>query len=305
MIILTDAIIYACILIVLCLGLTLTYKITRVPNFAHTTFAILGMYMALITTHVYGLSPYHALPLAFVVSGGVSLFLYFGIIRVLQRRGSSDISLIISTLAFDIAMIGVVNILADYLAQDLRVISRDFTLRSYDIVIFDLPGVLIASIVMVGVLIASLYYLLYYTKFGISMRASIENASLAQVFGINTEKVFCISWFLSGGLGGVAGVFMSMWFQGDPSLSPLLLPTVFAGSIVGGFSSIYGAILGGIIIGITEIFGTNLLASTFGYWIIPYRPLIPFVFIVITLMVSPKGVSHIIERIREKRWMTQ
>ena len=297
MIILIDAVIYASVLAVLCVGLTLTYKITNVPNFAHTSFAILGMYMGLIMVRVFDANPFFALPLAFLVSGGVALFLYYGILRILIKNGSTYLSLIIATLAFDIFMIGVVNILADYLFKTFKFISRDFTLRSFDIVINGIPMVLIVSIVTLAILVVGLYYLLYCTKFGMAMRASIDNTSLAGTFGIDTNKIFSFSWFLSGGLGGIGGVLMSVWFQGDPYLSVILLPSVFAGSIVGGFSSVYGAILGGIIIGFSEIIGTSALSDWFGYWIIPYRPIIPFLFIIFTLLLFPKGLSVVFEKL--------
>ncbi len=298
--ILVDGIIYACVLAALCVGLTLTYKITKVPNFAHTTFAILGMYMTLITARILDATPYLAMPLAFAVSGATSLFLYWGVIRVLQKKKSSYLSLIIATLSFDIFMIGVLNIMADYIANDFHVISRDFTLRSYDGVILGAPMILVVSLVVISGMVFGLYWLLYRTVFGISMRASIENTSLAQTFGINTNRIFMFSWFLSGSLAGVAGVLMSVWFQGDPGLAAIMLPSVFAGSIVGGFTSIYGAILGGAVIGFSEILGTNALALAFGYWVVPYRPIIPFLFIIVTLLVSPKGISCLIDTIRRK-----
>ncbi len=301
MIILVDAIVYACVLSVLCIGLTLTYKITNVPNFAHTTFAVLGMYMALITTKIFGSSPYLAMPLAFVLSGSVALFLYYFIIRTLQNKKASFLSLIIATLSFDIFMIGVLNIISDYISNTFQVAARDFTLRSFDGILFDLPMVLVVSCVVLACVVFGLYYLLYRTKFGISMRATIQNSTLASTFGINTNRIFCVSWFLSGAMGGIAGVLMSVWFQGDPSLSAIMLPSVFAGSIVGGFSSLYGAILGGIVIGVSEILGTSYLASVLGYWIVPYRPIIPFLFIILTLLISPKGLSSAIERLRSRR----
>ncbi len=297
MIILVDAIIYGSVLAVLCVGLTLTYKITNVPNFAHTTFAVLGMYMGLIVVRIFDSNPFVALPIAFALSGAVALFLYYGILRILIKKGSTYLSLIIATLSFDILMVGVMNILADYLFQTFKIVSRDFTLRSYDIVIDGTPMVLIVSVVILGGLIVGLYYLLYQTRFGMSMRASIDNTHLAGSFGIDTNKVFAFSWFLSGGLGGIAGVLMSVWFQGDPSLSVIMLPSVFAGSIVGGFSSIYGAIIGGLIIGFSEILGTSVLANVLGYWVIPYRPIIPFLFIIFTLLLFPKGISVIFEKL--------
>ena len=297
MIILVDAIIYGSVLAVLCVGLTLTYKITNVPNFAHTTFAILGMYMGLIVVRIFDSNPFVALPIAFALSGAVALFLYYGILRILIKKGSTYLSLIIATLSFDILMVGIMNILADYLFQTFKIVSRDFTLRSYDIVIDGTPMVLIVSVVILVGLSVGLYYLLYQTRFGMSMRASIDNTHLAGSFGIDTNKVFAFSWFLSGGLGGIAGVLMSVWFQGDPSLSVIMLPSVFAGSIVGGFSSIYGAIIGGLIIGFSEILGTSALANILGYWVIPYRPIIPFLFIIFTLLLFPKGISVIFEKL--------
>jgi len=86
MIIIYDGLIYASVLAVLCVGLTLTYKITSVPNFSHMAFAIRGMYMALITSKVLGLSVYAALPLAFAASGLVSLLFYLAVIRILQKK---------------------------------------------------------------------------------------------------------------------------------------------------------------------------------------------------------------------------
>jgi branched-chain amino acid transport system permease protein len=295
-----DSIVYACMLSVLCVGLTLTYKITNIPNFAHTSFAVLGMYVALVITRVYDANPYISLPLAFVASGATSFLLYYGIIRILQKKKSSYLTLIIATLSFDFVMIGVLNIIADII-HGYRVTSRDFTLRSFDEVILGIPMVLIASIILLAGLLFGLYYLLYKTKFGISMRASIENVGLAETMGIDTNRIFGVSWFLSGGLGGIAGVLLALWFQGDPSLAALLLPSVFAGSIVGGFSSIYGAVIGGMMVGVTEIIGTGILASNIGVWIVAYKPVIAFLFIIVTLLVFPKGLASLKHNFRKKK----
>ncbi len=302
MIIIYDGLIYASVLAVLCVGLTLTYKITSVPNFSHMAFAILGMYMALITSKVLGLSVYAALPLAFAASGLVSLLFYLAVIRILQKKKSSVISLIIATLAFDIFMIGVLNILADSIRNGFQVLSRDFTLRSTDIVLADgLPLVFVVSIAVLVGLALGLYYLLYRTNYGMRMRASIENETLARTLGIDTRLIFSMSWFLSGGLAGIAGVLMALWFQGDPSLAMIMLPSIFAGSIVGGFTSIYGAILGGLLVGLSEIIGTTALVDVFGYWIVQYRPIIPFIAMIATLLVLPGGLAQLVTIIRQRR----
>ena len=106
-------------------------------------------------------------------------------------------------------------------------------------------------------------------------------------------RVAWLEYLLGGAMAGVAGALMSLWFQGDPSLGLTMMPSIFAASIVGGFFSIYGAIAGGLLIGLTEILGTRFLAGELGTWIISYRPLIPLAFIVITIMIAPNGLAGI------------
>jgi len=86
----TDAVIFASLLALLSIGLTLTYLTTRVPNFAHASFATIGVYIALITSRVWETSPYFAIPIAFVISGVVAVALYTFILKPLIRKGASE-----------------------------------------------------------------------------------------------------------------------------------------------------------------------------------------------------------------------
>jgi branched-chain amino acid transport system permease protein len=156
-----------------------------------------------------------------------------------------------------------------------------------------LPMIVIAAPVAVAILAITLHIMLRKTKFGIAMRAATENSDLSGIVGINVKLVFGVSWLLGGGIAGIAGALMSLWFQGDPNLGPQLIPSIFAASIVGGFLSIYGAIAGGLLVGLTEVLGTRFLAGEFGSWLIAYRPLIPLVFIVATLLIAPRGLAGI------------
>jgi len=289
----SDAIIFASLLALLSIGLTLTYITTRVPNFAHASFATIGVYIALIATRVWDTSPYIAIPIAFVVSGLVAVALYTFILKPLIRKGSSQAIQMIATLAFDLVVIALLNINADYIVKTFQVTSREFTLRSYDAEFMGLPFIVFAAPITIAILAISLHIMLRKTKFGIAMRASTTNSDLAETVGINVKLVYAVSWLLGGGFAGIAGALMSMWFQGDPNLGPQLIPSVFAASIAGGFLSIYGAIAGGLLVGFTEVLGTRFLAGEFGSWLISYRPLIPLVFIVVTLLLAPRGLAGI------------
>ncbi len=289
----SDAIIFASLLGLLSIGLTLTYLTTRVPNFAHASFATIGVYIALIATRVWESSPYIAIPIAFVISGLVALSLYHFILKPLIRKGSSQAIQMIATLAFDLVVIALLNISADFIVKTFQVTSRDFTLRSFDAEMFGLPMIVFIAPAAIAILAITLHVILRKTKFGIAMRAATQNSDLAETVGVNVKLVYGVSWILGGGFAGIAGALMSLWFQGDPNLGPLLIPSVFAASIVGGFFSIYGAIAGGVLVGLTEVLGTRFLAGEFGAWLIAYRPLIPLVFIVVTLLLAPRGLAGI------------
>ena len=289
----SDAIIFASLLALLSIGLTLTYLTTRVPNFAHASFATIGVYIALVTTRVWDSTPYIAIPIAFVISGIVAVALYTFILKPLIRKGASQAIQIVATLAFDLIVIALLNIFADYIVNTYQVTSREFTLRSYDVEFMGLPLIVFAAPITIAVLAITLHIVLRKTKFGIAMRAATENSDLSGIVGINVKLIFGVAWLLGGGIAGIAGALMSLWFQGDPSLGPQLIPSVFAASIVGGFFSIYGAIAGGLLVGLTEVLGTRFLAGEFGSWLIAYRPLIPLVFIVVTLLLAPRGLAGI------------
>ena len=289
----SDAVIFASLLALLSIGLTLTYLTTRVPNFAHASFATIGVYIALITSRVWETSPYFAIPIAFAISGVVAVALYTFILKPLIRKGASQAIQMVATLAFDLIIIAILNITADYIVKTFQVTSREFTLRSYDAEFMGLPLIVFVAPAVVIILAITLHIMLRKTKFGIAMRAATENPDLSGTVGINVKLVYGVSWLFGGGLAGIAGALMSLWFQGDPALGPQLIPSIFAASIVGGFLSIYGAIAGGLLVGLTEVLGTRFLAGEIGSWLIAYRPLIPLVFIVVTLLVAPRGLAGI------------
>jgi len=160
----SDAIIYASLLVMLSMGLTLTYLTTKVPNFAHASFAVVGVYLALIVSRVFENSPYVAIPFAFVLSGGIALALYTFILKPLIRKGASQAIQMIATLAFDLVLIGLLNITADYIVKTFKVISREFTLRSYDGTFLDLPLILFVAPTLIVIISISLHVMLKKNK---------------------------------------------------------------------------------------------------------------------------------------------
>lgn len=290
-ILLSRAIIFSSLLTLLSIGLTLTYLTTKVPNFAHGTFAALGAYVTLTAVMLWKGNPYHFLFLAPIIGGMIAMAQYLIVFRPLTRRGATVVGLMITTLAIEFILLAVMNIYADYLSTQFKIKSRYFLLSYYDIDLAGQRGLLIVSPTLVMVTVMSLYLALTKTKFGVAMRAAIEDSSLASVMGINVNLVYAISWFIAGGLAGLSGALLPLWFPGNPNMGSSVIVSVFAASIVGGLGSIYGAVLGGFLIGLAEILGTRFLSANLGAWVIPYRPLIPLIAIAISLLLAPQGLA--------------
>jgi branched-chain amino acid transport system permease protein len=301
-ILLSGALIFSSLLTLLSIGLTLTYLTTKVSNFAHSAIASVGAYITLTVVEVWQGNPYHYLFVAVLVGSVLALTQYLLVFRPLIRRGASNVVLMVATLAMELVLLSVLNIYADYLTKTFKIRSRYFFLASSDITLIGQRGLLIIAPSLTVIIATLLHLLLTRTKFGIAMRAAIEDPSLASVVGINVDLVYAVSWVVAGGLGGLSGALLPLYTPGYPEMSAIIIVSVFAASIVGGLISIYGAVLGGLLMGLSEILGTSYLASFLGSWVIPYRPLIPLIAIVITLLLAPNGIMGVKGLKTESLW---
>ena len=290
----TDSIVYGSLFGLMAIGLTLTYLTTKVPNFAYGSFVTIGIYTSFSLYRLDKVIPYFSIPVAFLVGGTASVAMYLGILRVLARRGSSLVALMISTLALDIAFTGIFGIYTDYLYNHYLLIdSKSFYQLSGDFLLYDLPGVSYIAPISLAVVTIAVFLLLSRTKFGVAMRASVENPNLARVVGINVEKVYVFAWFLAGAFAATSGVFYTLRLPGSVDAGSKLIVEIFSASVLGGLASIYGAVLGGLIIGMSEILVTTAGTQIFGSWVLIYQKGIPLVIMIITLLFLPQGLVSV------------
>ena len=298
--IIKDALVYANCVTMMSIGFTLVYMISRVPNFAQSTFAVLGVYCTFTMVRILEINPYLAMPLGVLLGAVLALVVYLGVVNTLTKYGAGPILLTISLLALQQIFLAGVQIYADYVRTVLGVYSRGFMLRVNDFRVGEFPGVLLVSTVLIVVIIVSLHLVLTRTQFGIAIRATVENAPLAAVLGINVKKISLVSWMITGGLAGLAGTFLPLWFSSGPGSGGMLSTSIFAASVVGGLSSIYGAVIGGYVISLLEVWGSYLLMKQLGLWAGAYRMLIPLTLMSLILMYEPGGIVSIIEKIQDR-----
>ncbi len=262
-----SAVVYGALFALMANGLTLTYMTTKVPNFAYGSFVTIGLYSSYTLVRIDHYSPYAGTVVAFAVAGLASVAMYLGVLRPLARRGSSLVSLMIATFGVDIGFIGVFGVFTDYLqkryvlidAKQFFKLGPDFEFLGYDAIVYIAP--LVLALTTLGI-----YLLFTRTRFGVAMRAAVENPPLARVLGINVDRVYVVSWMLAGGFAGLAGSLYTLWLPGGTSTGSDLIVEIFSSSVLGGLTSVFGAVLGGLIIGSSEDLVTIGLAQGFTFW---------------------------------------
>jgi len=297
--VLTTAVSYSSAIALAAAGITLIYMTTGTFSFAHASMTALGFYTIFTFSKVLFKEkghPYMFFPLAALFSGALGVLTYLTVNRWLLKRRADMITLMMSTLGVDLVYFALLNIFADYLTENYKVNARLIVLSTEDIVLahiggFALRGIPVISLLLVVITVISLKYVINRTKFGITLRVTVENPSLAEIVGINPETIYLTSWFLGGALAGLAGAILSMVVTGTPAVGSSVIVPEFAGSIVGGLYSLFGGFAGGYLIGMSEYIVITLVATYISRNLVVYQPIIPLLVMATFLLLYPEGLG--------------
>lgn len=294
---LVDGVLVGSILSLGAIGLTMAMHMLRFANFSHAELLSIGAYAALVFDGLFGaiypvlstaiapLSLTWSLSIAILISmalTGLSAVLIDKLVFKRVRAKGGELSMVFAS--FGVAMI-IRNILGLIFGLNPKLYSQDIV---FAIVVSRDPFLLIKpdqvfTLIAALLIMFVLHIVLSRTTFGYSLRAVAENPTLAQVSGINLSRMIVLIWLIGGGLAAAAGVFYGLTNQINPVLGRDLVLPIFAATIVGGIGSIYGAVLGGFLVG---------LASNLALVILPsgYSPAVPFLIILAVLIVRPHGL---------------
>jgi branched-chain amino acid transport system permease protein len=280
-------------------GITLTYAILRFANFAHGEFLTWGAYLALTALAWLGalagptapLGPFSfgwplvvALPLAGLLTAGLALVLDWALFARLGRRAAA-ITLVIASFGAALALRNLLYFayggLPEYYSREIQIalalVPRDVLggLRSTPDQLLVLAAAATSGV--------ALHLFLTRTTLGKAMRAVSRNPMLASVVGIDVTAVVRWTWVMGAGLAAMAGVLTGLTVQLRPTLGFDLLLPLFAAAILGGIGSVYGALLGGLIVGLAESLAVPLIGAE-------YRAAVAFVLLILILLVRPTGI---------------
>jgi branched-chain amino acid transport system permease protein len=265
-----------CVYALIALGFVLIFKATDVVNFAQGEFVMASGFMSY--TLLIGLGfPYGLVLVATIVLSGL-----MGVVleRVVVRpiMDAPIFSIVIATIGASIVLRSSAGIVYGYDVLPLpTILSKDpVRLGFLQFTPMDV-GVIGSSLTIM----VALYLFFKLTKTGMAMRATAQSQTAARLMGVSVKRIFSLTWAISAGIGGVAGVLIAPIIYLDPNLG-FIGVKAFAGAILGGFGSIPGAIVGGMLLGVIE----NLSGYFFNAGI---KQVSTYILLILVLVVRPSG----------------
>jgi neutral amino acid transport system permease protein len=262
------------------IGLTLVYGILKLVNFAHGDMLTLGAYVAFLFNVSIGMPLVAALLIAIAATAAVGVFLEGAMWRPMRRRKAGMLQLLLMAIGLAFVIRNAIQFIAGTAPRTLDV-DRTTAISFLDLTIGRTQLIVLVTGIVVLLAVA---LMLRYTSLGRQMRALSDNFDLAETTGINTGRVVIVTWILAAGLAGLAGVLV---VAATGSLTPntgfqLLLP-IFAAVILGGIGNAYGALAGGLVLGLSQEWSTLLLPAQ-------WKIAVGFAVLILVLVFRPQGI---------------
>jgi branched-chain amino acid transport system permease protein len=265
------------------IGFSMIYGIIRLINFAHGDVVMIGAFLTLGLLQVVG-APFPLVAMVVLAAGaGMGILIEKAAFR--PMRGAPQVTGFIASLAVSIMLqnLGILFLTAqprnfafpDYLQKVMYIGGISF--RRVDLVIMMSALILMCALVL----------LVKKTRMGMAMRATAENIDVARLMGININRTIMATFALGSAMAGIAGL---MWGGKFGQIDPLLgfIPGLksFVAAVIGGVGSIPGAIIGGYVLGLSEVLFVGLLPPTYS----AYRDAFVFATLILILLILPNGI---------------
>ncbi len=281
------------------IGLTLIYGILRFANFAHGELMTMGAYVVLfLVTDFFAwmgvpdttLGPFSfgyrmllSFPLGMLFVASLAVFLNKILFSPLRSKNSGPVILAMSALGVSFILRSIIFIIwgADFHYYNPGKLRPAIALP---LGINIRPDQILILLIAFG-LVFSLHIFLSRTKMGKAMRATSDNIELAWITGIDTDRVILWTWCIGGALAAAGGILYGIDVQLRPGMGWHFILPLFAATILGGIGNVYGALIGGMVIGIVQ-----QLSTAIPYVQPTYKPAVAFIIMIVILLFRPQGI---------------
>jgi branched-chain amino acid transport system permease protein len=277
---LIDALALGSLYALIALGITLVYTVMGMMNFAHGEFIMLAAYALFVFAGL----PFGA-AVGCALLAGIAIALLAERVAFRPVRNADLSAQLVTSLAVAAILQNVVTAAVDARAQSVETPAA--ISESTSIGALSVPNLEFVTLGLTAVVLAGLGWLLYRTRTGLAMRAAAENFEMARLLGVQADRVIAIAFAISGMLAATVGVLIVLRTgQVSPTmgLTPVLVG--FVAVVIGGFGRIFGAVIGGLLLGVLS----SLLGAYLPEGLAPFRDAIVFTVPVLILIFRPHGL---------------
>ncbi len=260
------------------IGLTIIFGVMRVINFAHGDLLMLGMYLTYFLFTLLHIDPFVSIIIIFPL-----MFLFGGFLqKIIINRALNALpqNQILLTIGMGLVMS---NSIMLAFTSDYKILSTTYSSSSVTLLGISISEPLAVSFVITLGITTALYWFLYRTDIGQAIRATAQDREAAQLMGINVKRMSIIAFGVGSALAATAGALISPTYYIYPQVGSVFTLKAFVITVLGGMGSIFGATLGGVLIGMTESIGGVYFGSG-------WKDVIVFILFLLVLLFKPSGL---------------
>ncbi len=263
------------------LGYTMVYGVLRLINFAHGDIFMFGTFVAYFLISRWQLP----IPLVFMITIASTALLGYIVEKLAYKplRAAPKISLLITAVGVSLFLEYFLS-LNSIFTPNYIAFPRPFEVEAYDVTLFTLTNIQIIIFSVTVVSLVLLYLLVYKSKHGRAMRAVSHDGEAAALMGINVDATISLTFVVGTALAGIGGILYGFAY---PQINVFMgiMPGIksFIAAVLGGIGLVHGAVLGGLIIGVSEVFVSAFISSTL-------RDGFIFIILLLVLLFRPSGI---------------
>jgi branched-chain amino acid transport system permease protein len=275
---LINGLLIGCVYALIAVGLTLIWGVMNIVNFAHGDFLMLSMYVSFWSYTLWGIDPLLAIPICAVLLFALGLLVYkFAVSKVMHGPMLAQVVVTFGVSIF-LANAAVLLWTPDFRLIDKPLLSGTWNFGTVQVSVPKLVASA-GSVLVTGALLLFLKR----TRTGKAILATEMNRDSALLMGVNTDRVNALSFAIGAGLVGIAGAFLSMYYYIYPQVGGMFGTLSFCIVALGGFGSISGAFMAGLLVGLVQTLG--------GYFFDPaYKYAIVFMLYLVIVWIRPQGL---------------
>lgn len=261
------------------LAFSLIWGVMNIINLAHGSFIVLGAYMSWLLFQHFHIDPFLSIPLVLIVFFGLGFLIQMGLLN--RVRKSTMLMTLLITFGIDYVIKNGARLL---FSSDTQSITTSYSGNSIALGSFlRIPTIQLEALIVSVILAFVLNFLLNRTKLGHAITATSQDPDAAQLYGVRLNVIYAVVFGIGVALAGIAGTMYGTMFPFNPMIGDSFTLKAFVVTIIGGLGNMYGALFGGLVLGIVESFTGQVNAG--------YIDVVSFAILVLVLLLRPRGIA--------------